>query len=53
MKRRILSKKSTTTSPIVSKGDERDLECIELTNGRLPPSRRRREGFTGLLDMVL
>lgn len=46
-------KRSTTiTRPIESKGDERDFEWSEPTNGTLPPSARRRAGFTGLLDMV-
>lgn len=42
-----------TTSPIDSKGDERDLECNEPMNGMPPPSANRRAEPTGLLDMVL
>ena len=42
-----------TTSPIDSKGDERDLECNEPMNGMPPPSANRRAELTALLDMVL
>lgn len=43
---------TTTKSPIDNKRDERVLDCTEPTNGMLPPSAKRRAGFTGLLDMV-
>jgi hypothetical protein len=36
-----------------SSGDERDLECIEPTKGRLPPSAKRLAGFPGLLDIII
>uniref|UniRef100_A0A2P2JGM3 Uncharacterized protein n=1 Tax=Rhizophora mucronata TaxID=61149 RepID=A0A2P2JGM3_RHIMU len=40
----------TTKSPIDSKGEERDLECIKAIP---PPLARRRAGFPGLLDIVI
>lgn len=44
---------TTTKSPIDKNGDERVLDCTEPTKGMLPPSAKRRAGFTGLLDMVI
>lgn len=47
------TKHTTAKSITDSKGDERDFECAEPTKGMLPPSARRRAGFTGLLDMTM
>lgn len=44
---------TTTTSPIDSSEDERDLDCSTPINGILPSSAMRRAGFTGLLDMII
>lgn len=33
-------------------GEDRDLDCSEPANGRTPPSAKRRDGFTGLLDIL-
>lgn len=47
------TKGTTMTSPIDSRGDERDLDCTAPTNGIFTPSPMRRAGFTGLLDITL
>jgi hypothetical protein len=46
-------KSTTMTSPIDIRGDERDLDCTVAINGMLAPSTMRREGFTGLLDIII
>lgn len=39
-------------SPTDKIGEERDFDCNDADSGTAPLSAKRRDGFTGLLDMV-